>query len=125
MDVKYRHDGLWHKNGKFDDSQAHCYYEGREIDYPHYDNYDAIEVGSTKNIPIDYAGLMGVPITWLDKYNPNEFEIIDGIGRYSILNNAETKSAGKYLSMINGKAKYFRLIMHYIFCHPKWISLFY
>lgn len=39
MDVKYRHDGLWHKNGKFDDSQAHFYYEGNESFYPKMDNY--------------------------------------------------------------------------------------
>jgi len=116
LDVKYRHDGLWHKNGQFDNSQAHCYYEGNEMLYLPYDNYNAINVDATKSIPIDYDGLMGVPITWLDKYNPSEFEIVDGIGRYSILNNEETKAAGKYLSMINGKAKYFRLIIRNL--HP-------
>lgn len=47
-----------------------------EEDYPKYDNYDAIEVSKTKNIPCDYNGIMGVPITFLDKYNPNQFEII-------------------------------------------------
>ena len=76
MDVKYRHDGLWHQNGKFDDTQAHCYYEGREDAYPKYDNYDAIEIGKTKDIPIDYPDVMGVPITWLDKFSPEEFEIL-------------------------------------------------
>lgn len=45
--------------------------------YPHYDNYDAIEVGKTAEIPHDYDGVMGVPITFLDKYNPEQFEIID------------------------------------------------
>ena len=45
-------------------------------EYPKYDNYDAINVGRTQDIPCDYAGLMGVPITFLDKYNPNQFEII-------------------------------------------------
>ena len=39
------------------------------------------------------------------------FEIIDGIGRYSVLNNEETRKAGKYLSMINGEAKFFRIII--------------
>ncbi len=44
--------------------------------YDRYDNYDAIEVPFTDAIPIDYDGLMGVPITFLDKYNPDQFEII-------------------------------------------------
>lgn len=44
--------------------------------YPHYDNYDAIEVSVTADIPEDYFGVMGVPITFLDKYNPDQFEII-------------------------------------------------
>ncbi len=41
-----------------------------------YDNYDAIEVSLVKNIPKDYDGMMGVPISFLDKYNPDQFEII-------------------------------------------------
>lgn len=45
-------------------------------EYPKYDNYDAIEVSKVANIPLDYAGVMGVPITFLDKFNPNQFEII-------------------------------------------------
>ena len=45
-------------------------------EYPKYDNYDAINVDKTKDIPADYAGAMGVPITFLDKYNPEQFEII-------------------------------------------------
>lgn len=45
-------------------------------DYPRYENYDAIEVSKVKDIPMDYDGVMGVPITFLDKYNPNQFEIV-------------------------------------------------
>lgn len=45
-------------------------------DYPKYDNYDAIEVSKTINIPCDYQGIMGVPITFLDKWNPEQFEIV-------------------------------------------------
>ncbi len=45
-------------------------------DYPEYDNYNAIEVGQVNNIPIDYAGVIGVPITFLNKYNPDQFEIV-------------------------------------------------
>ncbi len=46
-------------------------------EHPKYDNYDAIEVSKTADIPMDYEGVMGVPITFLDKYNPDQFEIID------------------------------------------------
>lgn len=45
-------------------------------DYPHYDNYDAIEVSKVVDIPCDYDGIMGVPITFLGKYNPDQFEIV-------------------------------------------------
>ncbi len=44
--------------------------------YPKYDNYDAINVNKTAEIPLDYDGVMGVPITFLDKYNPEQFEIL-------------------------------------------------
>ena len=69
-----------------------------KLEYPHYDNYDAIEVPFTECIPSDYDGVMGVPITFMDKYNPEQFEIIGGtangqvpdemkIGNYSVHNN--------------------------------------
>ena len=45
-------------------------------DFPTYDNYHAINVGKTSDIPCDYDGIMGVPITFLDKYNPDQFEIV-------------------------------------------------
>lgn len=45
-------------------------------EYPKYDNYDAINVDVTKDIPVDYRGKMGVPITFMDKYNPEQFEIV-------------------------------------------------
>ena len=48
-------------------------------EYPKYENYDAINVNKTSDIPCDYVGVMGVPITFLDKYNPNQFEIV-GLG---------------------------------------------
>lgn len=47
-----------------------------EEDYPKYDNYDAINVDKTADIPMDYDGVMGVPITFLDKYNPEQFEVL-------------------------------------------------
>lgn len=45
-------------------------------EYQYYDNYDAINVGKTKDIPMDFNGVMGVPITFLDKYSPEQFEIL-------------------------------------------------
>ena len=45
-------------------------------EYPTYDNYNAIEVSNTNDIPIDYKGVMGVPITFMNKYNPKQFEIV-------------------------------------------------
>jgi len=69
--------------------------------YPKYDNYDAIEVSKVAEIPVDYNGVMGVPITFLDKYNPQQFELIgsnrgvdqdpNGVyGRGSFLDGKET-----------------------------------
>lgn len=54
-------------------------YHGHENEYPKYDNYNAINVDITKDIPMDYKGAIGVPITFLDKYNPDQFEIV-GLG---------------------------------------------
>ena len=51
-------------------------YEWDPDQYPKYDNYDAIEVSKVANIPADYDGVMGVPITFLDKHNPEQFEIV-------------------------------------------------
>lgn len=70
-------------------------------EFPKYDNYDAIEVSKVVDIPQDYDGVMGVPITFLDKFNPDQFELIgsnrwvgqdeDGVyGRSSYLNGKET-----------------------------------
>ena len=49
--------------------------------YPKYDNYDAINVDKTCDIPCDYDGVIGVPISFLDKYNPKQFKIL-GLDRY-------------------------------------------
>ena len=54
-------------------------YYGSENYYPKYDNYDAININITKDIPKDYVGVIGVPITFIDKYNPEQFEIV-GLG---------------------------------------------
>ncbi len=68
--------------------------------YPKYDNYDAINVDKVADIPEDYDGAMGVPITFLDKYSPNQFEII----------KFRKGNDDKDLS-INGKCPYFRILI--------------
>ena len=65
-------------------------------DYPHYDNYDAINVDKTSDIPMDYDGVMGVPITFLDKYCPEQFELIwttdrGGDGKLDYLKKPHTR----------------------------------
>ena len=75
------------------------------IDYPKYDNYDAIEVGRVANIPKDYDGIMGVPITFLFKYNPDQFEIL-GNSRYHDGNDVSNE-----INFINGKKKYDRILI--------------
>ena len=95
LDYKERHEDLI----------LHKIYQGNEDDYPKYDDYDAIEVGKTKNIPCDYAGAMGVPISFLDKYNPDQFEIV-GIDRYV----EDNPNYGKRFS-INGKEIYARILI--------------
>ncbi len=101
LDYKDRHDDLI----------LYKTYYGNKSEYPKYDNYNAINVDVTKNIPMDYKGNIGVPITFLDKYNPEQFEIIDGIGRYSMLTGPTVKTKGTYLTKINGEPKYARVII--------------
>lgn len=68
--------------------------------YPKYDNYDAINVNVVAEIPRDYDGAMGVPITFLDKYNPDQFEII------KFRKGDDDKDL-----VINGKSPYFRILI--------------
>lgn len=82
-----------------------------DADYPKYDSYDAIEVSKVKDIPKDYSGPMGVPITFLSSYNPSQFEIVDGIGRYSMLHGPTEETKGTYLTKINGEPRYARIII--------------
>ena len=86
-------------------------YAGHEDEYPHYDNYDAIEVSKVANIPLDYAGVMGVPITFLDKYNPEQFEILDArdIAKSDKQRKKPTLLIKDADSAINGKPKYARI----------------
>ncbi|MFR9585132.1 MAG: adenine-specific methyltransferase EcoRI family protein [Rikenellaceae bacterium] len=90
LEIKKRHEDLiLYKN-----------YKGNEEEYPTYDNYDAINVNKTKDIPADYTGVIGVPITFLDKYNPEQFEII----KFRKGNDEKDLSIG-------GKCPYFRILI--------------
>ena len=86
--------------------------------YPKYDNYDAIEVSKVLQIPLDYDGAMGVPITFLDKFNPDQFEIIG----LAAGNSRKTKLYGKIkyvpnkadrggCGVVDSKRKYSRILI--------------
>ena len=88
LDIKKRHEDLI------------LYKRYTPEEYPTYDNYDAININKVAEIPCDYDGVMGVPITFLDKYNPEQFEII----------KFRKGNDDKDLS-INGKSPYFRILI--------------
>ena len=77
-------------------------------EYPHYDNYDAINVNTYTDIPCDFDGIMGVPITFLDKYNPEQFEIVElGNSRENFTPNKDYINPKKVLkdgTIVNGGA---------------------
>ncbi|MDI9357594.1 MAG: adenine-specific methyltransferase EcoRI family protein [Phycisphaerales bacterium] len=75
-------------------------YYGNERAYPKFDNYDAINVNKTQDIPMDYDGVIGVPITFLHKYNPEQFELI----KFRKGNDEKDLS-------INGQCTYFRILI--------------
>ena len=75
-------------------------FHGNESEYPKYDNYDGINVSKTKDIPMDYDGFMGVPITFLHKFNPEQFELI----KFRKGNDEKDLS-------INSKCPYFRILI--------------
>lgn len=89
--------------------------------YPTYENYDAIEVGRTAEIPVDYQGIMGVPITFLDKYNPDQFDILmlaNGNARTSV--EPQTLRQAGYrahpedrggVGVVDGKRVYARILI--------------
>lgn len=80
-------------------------YKGNEDDYPKYENYDAIEVSKVADIPIDFDGHMGVPITFVDKHNPEQFEIIGFTHRndpYNLKTKIYTKKDADNFNDLNG-----------------------
>ena len=113
--VKGRAQAIWLTN--LDHSKRHedldLYKTYTPEEYPKYDNYDAINVDKTKDIPADYAGAMGVPITFLDKYNPEQFEIISS-NDYRINETIPFKEHGLIKDKdgaINGKPTYARILI--------------
>ena len=84
-------------------------------EYPKYDNYNAIEVGKVAEIPMDYEGVMGVPISFLDKYCPNQFRILGITENADYLKEIYIKGFAKYdRPYINGKRMYSRLLIQKI-----------
>jgi ssoIM len=123
--VKGRAQAVWFTN--LDHDKRHedliLYKTYNEAEYPKYDNYDAINVDKTSDIPIDYKGAMGVPITFLDKYNPEQFEIL-GIAGGSTRASApkEFLNEVSYIPhpkdkggspILDGIPKYVRIIIRY------------
>lgn len=81
------------------------HYEGNEEQYPKYDNYDAIEVSKVANIPVDYKGYMGVPITFLGKHNPDQFEIL------GLANSARHLGPITWRTIVDGRKIYNRILI--------------
>ena len=102
--VKGRSQGIWFTN--LDHRKRHeeliLYKRYSPEEYPKYDNYDAIEVSRTAEIPYDYDGAMGVPISFLDKHNPDQFEIIGS-------NAWLTGKLGAFY--VKGSRKYTRIVI--------------
>lgn len=84
-------------------------------DYPKYDHFEAINVSKVSEIPKDYAGEMGVPITFLDKHDPEQFEIIDMLNRYTLLDtqntNEDVRARHSHTCNISGKAVFSRIVI--------------
>ena len=88
------------------------YKKYNEEEYPKYDNYDAIEVSKVTDIPMDYYGVMGVPITFLDKYCPEQFEIVDlNPHFFSMIAKGLPKPKQLSLQNVNRKDPYARLLI--------------
>jgi len=81
-------------------------------EYPKYDNYNAIEVSKTNNIPVDYDGVMGVPITFMNKYNPDQFDIVGCSYSYGAPKGYHIAGKGYGVS-INGNVKFKRIFIRH------------
>jgi hypothetical protein len=86
-------------------------------EYPHYDNYDAIEVSKVAEIPCDYHGVMGVPITFMEKYCPEQFEILGMSARWDEtepMRQLKTSPTKRHEPIIAGTPKYRRIFVRLI-----------
>lgn len=91
------------------------YKKYNEEEYPKYDNYDAININKTADIPLDYNGVMGVPITFFDKFCPTQFKILDcNDYRKEGMNKKNTMLVKDKDSAINGKPIYARVLIQRI-----------
>ena len=100
LDISKRHEDLI------------LYKQYNSAEYPKYDNFDAINIDKVKEIPCDYKGLMGVPITFMNKFNPKQFDLIDNSNNLAgdiIIKGKLKKNPGRFY--INGKRLYERLII--------------
>ena len=89
-------------------------YKKNKSDYPKYDNYNAINVDKVVDIPMDYNGVMGVPITFMNKYNPKQFEIVgllSSAGYDREIIGVPFKGIKDARAIINGKVKYSRILI--------------
>lgn len=80
-------------------------------EYPKYDNYNAINVDKTSEIPVDYDGAMGVPITFLDKYNPEQFELLGIMNTGEENKGIRHKGTSHGRPLVNGVEKYLRILI--------------
>ena len=99
-------------NKRHEELDLVCRYS--EEEFPKYDNYDAIEVNRVDNIPFDYDGVMGVPITFLDKYNPEQFEILGATENDASEAIIKLRVSGHYKydrPYIKGVRKYARILI--------------
>lgn len=92
--------------------QLFLYKKYNSYDYQKFDNYDAINVDRTEDIPIDYDGVMGVPISFLDKYNYEQFKIIGFLKNGCRFDEKGLQgNNGVQMTMIDGVCKYLRLLI--------------
>ena len=103
LDIKKRHEDLI------------MYKKYNPEDYQKFDNYDAINVDKVSEIPEDYDWIMWVPISFIDKYNPEQFEIIEWLNRYTVLDldwrNEWARKNHIHFTCINWKPKFFRVLI--------------
>ena len=86
-------------------------YEGNESHYPKYENYDAINIDKMKDLPVDYDGVIGVPITFFDRYCPEQFEVV-GVSRKWDDTCEHLRTGGERdCGVINGEMKYTRVFV--------------